>query len=85
MKNPGNKQSNNIVYDTIYKQLEIDAPSDGALRKKKADVRKKVKTLLDYWKKEKFIKGYTENKKGQEMYSVTITVWNVPKGGVQNQ
>lgn len=74
MKNPGNKQSNNIVYDTIYKQLEIDAPSDGALRKKKADVRKKVKTLLDYWKKEKFIKGYTENKKGQEMYSVTITV-----------
>lgn len=74
MKNPGNKQSNNIVYDTIYKQLEIDAPSDGALRKKKADVRKKVKTLLDYWKKEKFIKGYTENKKGQEMYSVAITV-----------
>lgn len=74
MKNPGNKQSNNIVYDTIYKQLEIDAPSDGALRKKKADVRKKVKTLLDYWKKEKFIKGYTENKKGQEMYRVTITV-----------
>ena len=74
MKNPGNKQSNNIVYDTIYKQLSIDAPSDGALRKKKADVRKKVKQLLDYWKKEKFIKGYTENKKGQEMYSVTITV-----------
>lgn len=74
MKNPGNKQSNNIVYETIYKQLEVSAPSDGALRKKKADVRKKVKTLLDYWKKEKFIKGYTENKKGQEMYSVTINV-----------
>ncbi len=74
MKNPGNKQSNNIVYDTIYKQLEVSAPNDGALRKKKADVRKKMKTLLDYWKKEKFIKDYSENKKGQEMYSVTINI-----------
>ena len=72
IKNPNNRQSPNIVYDTIYKQLEIEAPTDGALRKKKADVRKKIKTILDYWKKEKFIKDYSENKKGQEMYSVTI-------------
>ena len=72
IKNPNNRQSPNIVYDTIYKQLEIEAPTDGALRKKKADVRKKIKTILDYWKKEKFIKDYSENKKGQEIYSVTI-------------
>ena len=72
IKNPNNKQSNNVLYDTIYKQLEISAPSDGALRKKKADVRKKVKAILDYWKAQAFIKDYTENKKGQEMYSVTI-------------
>lgn len=72
IKNPNNRQSPNIVYDTIYKQLEIEAPTDGALRKKKADVRKKIKTILDYWKKEKFIKDYSENKKGQEMYSITI-------------
>ena len=72
IKNPNNRQSPNIVYDTIYKQLKIEAPTDGALRKKKADVRKKIKTILDYWKKEKFIKDYTENKKGQEMYSITI-------------
>lgn len=65
-------QNKSIVYDTVYKQLNITAPSDGALRKKKADVRKKIKTLLDYWKKEKFIAGYAENTRGQEMYSVTI-------------
>ena len=65
-------QNKSIVYDTIYKQLEIDSPSAAALRKKKADVRSKVKSLLDYWKKEKFIAGYVENKRGKEMYSVTI-------------
>lgn len=65
-------QNKSIVYDTIYKQIEIAAPSAAALRKKKADVRSKVKALLDYWKKEKFIAGYVENKRGKEMYSVTI-------------
>lgn len=65
-------QNKSIVYDTVYKQLEIDSPSAAALRKKKADVRSKVKSLLDYWKKEKFIAGYVENKRGKEMYSVTI-------------
>lgn len=69
-------QNKSIVYDTVYKQLSIAAPSAAALRKKKADVRSKIKTLLDYWKKEKFIAGYVENKRGQEMYSVTIRLKN---------
>lgn len=69
-------QNKSIVYDTVYKQLSIDAPNAAALRKKKADVRSKIKTLLDYWKKEKFIAGYVENKRGQEMYSVTIRLKN---------
>lgn len=68
------KLSPTIVYDTIYKKLEVSAASDGALRKKKAGVRKKIKDILDYWKKEKFIAGYVENKRGQEMYSVTIRI-----------
>ena len=69
-------QNKSIVYDTVYKQLSIDAPNAAALRKKKADVRSKIKTLLDYWKKEKFIAGYVENKRRQEMYSVTIRLKN---------
>ena len=61
-----------IVYDTVYKAIEVKAASDGALRKKKAKVRGQIKTILDYWKEERFISGYVENKRGQEIYSVTI-------------
>lgn len=66
------KLSPTIVYDTVYERLEVDAPTQGALRKKKAGVRKNIKSILDYWKKEGFIIAYTENKRGQEVYSVTI-------------
>ena len=69
-------QNKSIVYDTVYKQLDIEAPSAAALRKKKSDIRSKIKALLDYWKKENFIAGYVENKRGQEMYSVTIRLKN---------
>lgn len=55
------KLSPTIVYETIYKQLEISASSDGALRKKKLKVRETVKRILDFYIQEKFIKGYCEN------------------------
>ena len=61
-----------IVYDTVYKQINVSAETPGALRKKKAKVRGQVKQILDYWKQEGFIKGYVENKHGQEVYSVSI-------------
>ena len=66
------KLSPSIVYETIYKQIDVTAETPGALRKKKAKVREQVKKILEYWKKEGFIKGYVENKHGQEVYSVTI-------------
>lgn len=55
------KLSPTIVYETIYKQLEISASSDGALRKKKLKVRETVKKILDFYRQEGFIKGYCEN------------------------
>lgn len=64
--------SKNIVYDTVYNQIEVTAASDGALRKKKSKVRDQVKRVLDYWKQENFIAGYVENKRGKRIYSVTI-------------
>lgn len=64
--------SKTILYETVYNQLEIKAASPGALRKKKSKVRDQIKTILDYWKQEKFIAGYCENKRGQVVYSVTI-------------
>lgn len=74
MKSPKSNQSPNIVYETLYEQLEITAKNDGALRKKKAKIRSQVKTILDYWKSERFISGYSENTKGKEIYSLTIKV-----------
>lgn len=65
-------QSKTIVYDTIYRQLTIQTPTESALKKKKIDIRKKVRQLLNYWEKEKFIAGYEEKTKGKEIYSVTI-------------
>ena len=64
--------SKTIVYETVYNQINVTAASDGALRKKKSKVRGQIKDMLDYWKQENFIAGYCENKRGQEVYSVTI-------------
>ncbi|MGL4546583.1 hypothetical protein [Eubacterium aggregans] len=61
-----------IAYETVYNQINVTAASDGALRKKKSKVRGQIKDMLDYWKQENFIAGYCENKRGQEVYSVTI-------------
>lgn len=64
--------SKTIVYETLYNQIELTASSDGALRKKKAKIRDQVKRILDFWKSEDFIRGYSENKKANEIYSITI-------------
>jgi len=59
------KLSNSIKYETVYKQLDISFSdevirSEAALRKKKLKVRESVKKALDYFKKEGFIKTYSE-------------------------
>ncbi len=61
-----------IVYDTVYKYLDIQATSDGALRKKKLKIRNTIKKILDYWKKQKFIISYAENSYKNEIVSITI-------------
>lgn len=67
------KLSKNILYETVYKQLNIEAASPGALRKKQTKIRNTVKDILDYWIKEKEIKGYKENKgKNNAIVSLTI-------------
>lgn len=71
--NPSNKKINkNILYETIYEYLRIEAPNDNALKKKKYRIRKHTKKILDYWIKTKLITGYTENEKGNELVSITI-------------
>ncbi len=57
----GSNLSRNILYETIYKQLDIEAASPGALRKKQSKIRDTIKNILDFWEKEGFIKGFKEN------------------------
>lgn len=67
------KLSRNILYETIYKQLNIEAASPGALRKKQSKVRDTVKDILSYWKEVGEIKEYKENKgKNNAIVSITI-------------
>ena len=57
----GSNLSKNILYETIYKQLNIEATSTGALRKKQSKIRDTTKIILEYWKEENFILDYKEN------------------------
>lgn len=68
----GSKLSKNIVYETVYKHLDIHATSAGALRKKQSKVRETIKKILDDWKAKKFIRSYEENKRGTVINSLTI-------------
>lgn len=66
------KLSHKILYETVFKQINMTTSSDGALRKKKLVVRKHVKSILNYWKEKNFIKDYKETPKGQEIVSLSI-------------
>lgn len=68
----GSKLSKNIVYETIYKHLEITASSNSALLNKQAKIRDKAKEILTYWKEQQFIKNFKENKKGKTIVSLSI-------------
>lgn len=69
----GGIKTNIILYDTIYSDLNITMPTiDRAKRKKKTEIRKKIKILLDDWISKEFITSYKENKKGHEIYSISI-------------
>lgn len=60
IRNKKSKMSDVILYDTLYSRLQLDAPTEATLRAKKRDVRKKVKAILDSWKKEGIISDYEE-------------------------
>lgn len=60
-----------IKFDSIYEALD----AENASREDKKRIRQKTKTLLDNWVDLKFIKGYTEEKKGRLIYSIHIELY----------
>lgn len=73
----GRGRSENILFETVFSAIGLTASSEGALRVKKSKVRDQVKLMLDYWIKEDFIKGYTQNMKGKTAESITIILKKV--------
>lgn len=69
----GSKLSKNIVYETVYKQLNINNKTYKRLRDKQSKIRNTIKEILDYWVEKDFIKGYEENPKNQNS-KVSITI-----------
>lgn len=67
------KMSRNILYETVYKQLDIQAASKASLDNKRKKIRDSSKKILDDWKEKKFIKGYKENK-GPKNSIVSLTI-----------
>lgn len=65
-----------MVYKTIYEKVEKESGTLGntpaSVKMKKKQIRDKVKKILEHLKESKVIKGFTENKKGREIVSVSI-------------
>lgn len=78
MKNPKNRISTNIRFETIFNRLGLleGLANDDQERKKRAKVYKAVTEILTEWQGQGFIKGFTLNYKGahkkQGYESVTI-------------
>lgn len=68
------KMSRNILFETVYKQLDIKSASPGALRKKQCKIRETVTRILDYWIELDEIKGYKENR-GQNNSIISLTIY----------
>jgi hypothetical protein len=70
-----------ISIDTLIKQTSLgieqgtDEPDECykvRAKKKRAKIRTHIKTILEYWKKERYISGYENQKKGKTIHSITI-------------
>lgn len=67
----GNRQSNHILYESIY-----DEVSDGKelSRKDQQSIRDYIGLVMDSWKREGFIKGYTELTSGRKKTGLEIKI-----------
>jgi len=70
MKN--GKVSHTILYSSIYEMADFDDVKN--IKKRRADIRRTVREILQYWKDEKFIKGFSEKFEGQQPTKITISL-----------
>ncbi len=66
------KVSHIILYSSIYEMTDFDGVKN--VKKRRADIRRAVREILQYWKDEKFIKGFSEKFEGQQPTKITISL-----------
>jgi ribosomal protein S8 len=76
IKNEKTKRSENIIYKGIYNELEItrDFYDEIPYKKKTAKVRRHVKSILEEWQEQGYIKKHEEYKEGQTIKGITIII-----------
>ena len=73
MLNEKNKLTSDFIrYDSLYEQLQLEAPTEATLRARKRNIRNKVKTLLEAWTNTELIQGFEEIKEGTTIKGVRI-------------
>ncbi|MCQ2387818.1 MAG: hypothetical protein MJ066_05190 [Clostridia bacterium] len=69
----GKRRDSTIKINTLFEALKYDIIfNSSSPRADKAKYIKQIKTMLDSWTDQKYIKGYKENKKGRSLESITI-------------
>ena len=61
-------QSNNILLDRVYEELELIKPS----KKKALTIRQSIDSILNYWKEENYIKHFEFFKEGRAFKGIKI-------------
>ncbi len=66
--------SNKIKYSTIYEYLEMNEETSKSWKTETARVRTAAAKMLEYWKSENFISGYSTYKKGKTVEGVAVQI-----------
>lgn len=67
------KQSNKILYASIFQQLGMDTSiKSQAVADKTKKIRKAVTEILSYWEKQCYIKNFAQYKEGREFKGISI-------------
>ncbi len=74
ISNDKNNMHDVIRYSTVYEYLNIQASNKDLLNHKRKQIRDKIRKLLNYWKGEKLVKDYKEEKEGRTFAKVIIFV-----------
>ena len=74
IKNPHSNLTPVIRYDALYEYLGVTASNDAALKKRRKEIRDRVREILNFWVQEGFILGYQEEKEGKSISKIKIKV-----------